>query len=408
MSQTRGTTAEKAAIQIFSVERTHKPPEPENAPFERRFRNQERNPFLGWNAEPHSIRNYQIVNAVLDGKFRGLFNSDGFIKGTGYLIPDDFMSVLDIDETQLVRATDDGTAIVGCNVAYANYFHWITQALPAIDSSLRRLARARNACLVLPVLNSWQEESLRLLGYSGIKRFVVDDPAKQYAFNRVEYSEILNGGAAFCLSESTYQTYSRLRQTVEIPSADRKKIYVARTDAPSRRMRNEGAVIEEVRKRGYEVVVPGTLTFTEQIRLFRGADLVVAPHGAGLTNIVFCEPGTLVYELLPSHYTNACFCNLAHICKLGYWSDAFESQGDGLPNLREWESDTALVTERLDEIDTIFTELQEEEESKIIPAMDFLRGSPGRVSGLRVAGQLTGPQVSPNIPRQLWRMLFRR
>jgi len=64
--------------------------------------------------------------------------------------------------------------------------------------------------------------------------------------------------------------------------------------APKRIMRNEGALIAELRRRGFDIVVPGTLPFTEQVRTFRNASLVVGPHGAGLTNIAFCEPGTIV------------------------------------------------------------------------------------------------------------------
>ena len=81
-------------------------------------------------------------------------------------------------------------------------------------------------------------------------------------------------------------------------------------------MRNEDALLDAMRHRGFEIVVPGALTLTEQIRVFREASVVVGPHGAGLTNIVFCEPGTIVYELVPDHYPNICFGNLALICGL--------------------------------------------------------------------------------------------
>jgi SAM-dependent methyltransferase len=353
MDQKGHPNIEEVAGRVFSVEKTLQPPESINAQFERQFSTPARNPFFGWNPTPHAIRSFQVDDVVLDGEFRGLFNSDGFILGTGYLVPDELMQTLAIDNARLVRAGDGSTVIIGCNTAHTNHFHWCTQALPAIDTALRRLGQDRRVSIALPELNSLQEDALNLLGYAGIPRVTINDRTRQYALDRAEYSEILNGGAAFCLSEVTYRTYSRLREAVEAVSGQAEKIYVARIGARSRRMRNETAVIDEVRSRGFEVVVPDALTLTEQIRVFRSAKLVVGPHGAGMTNIVFCDPGTIVYELIPSHYANACFCNLAHICKLRYWADSFESEGDGLPNLRDWESDTRLVVERLNEIDSV-------------------------------------------------------
>jgi hypothetical protein len=124
-------------------------------------------------------------------------------------------------------------------------------------------------------------------------------------------------------------------------------------------MRNEDALIAELERRGFKIVAPGSLSFTEQARLFRGADLVIGSHGAGMTNIAFCEPGAFVYEILPAHYSNACICNLAHICGLWYWADAFEDEGQGLPNLRDWQSDTSLIIRRLDEIETVMSVLRD-------------------------------------------------
>ncbi|MFL5287064.1 MAG: glycosyltransferase family 61 protein [Rhodopila sp.] len=155
-----------------------------------------------------------------------------------------------------------------------------------------------------------------------------------------------------------------------------RKLYVARTDTQRRQMRNEPALIGEMRRRGYEIVVPASLSFTEQVRLFRSASIVVGAHGAGLTNIIFCEPGTVVYELVPAAYPNAYFCNLALVCRLRYWADAFDSPGDmdQPPNLRDWESNTAQVAARVTEIDAVMASMAAEAVRQTISAMDLLRG----------------------------------
>jgi len=380
MSGKADQTVAEIAAQTFVVETTRQPPEQENSSFERRFTNIKYNRFLGWNPGPQTIRGYVIADALIDGGFSGVWNKNGFIRGTGYLRQDDQLAQVSIDDRNVVRSSEESIVIVGCNQVHHNYFHWITQALPAIDFSLHRDGQVRSVALGLPVLRSWQEESLRLLGFDGIKRVTLDDTTRLYGFDNVEFNSLINGGASFCLSGTAYRTYSRLRQSVPKQSSEGRKIYVARTDSPRRRLRNEDALLDVMRDRGFEIVVPGALTLTEQIRVFREASLVVGPHGAGLTNIVFCEPGTIVYELVPDHYPNVCFTNLALICRLRYWADSFISEGDGHPSARDWDADLSVVAERIDEIETLRAVLSREAAHQTVGAMDFLRGVPGRLN----------------------------
>ena len=61
------------------------------------------------------------------------------------------------------------------------------------------------------------------------------------------------------------------------------------------------------------------ITFLEQVELFHNAEIIVAAHGAGLTNILFSEPGTKVYEIFQEHEDDAFWylsqlLNLNHTC----------------------------------------------------------------------------------------------
>lgn len=69
-----------------------------------------------------------------------------------------------------------------------------------------------------------------------------------------------------------------------------------------RRVTNEAEVIAHLTRRGCEVFDGGAHTIGEQIRAFRDATMVIAPHGAGLTNIVYSAPGTPVIEIVPEGY----------------------------------------------------------------------------------------------------------
>ena len=49
---------------------------------------------------------------------------------------------------------------------------------------------------------------------------------------------------------------------------------------------------------------PGTLSVQEQIDVFSGAEVIIAPHGAALTNITFSRPGVRVLEMFAGAYVH--------------------------------------------------------------------------------------------------------
>ncbi|WP_152421191.1 glycosyltransferase family 61 protein [Natronolimnohabitans innermongolicus] len=74
-------------------------------------------------------------------------------------------------------------------------------------------------------------------------------------------------------------------------------IYVSREDAERRLVRNETQVMDLLRPFGFERYEPGRYTLREQISMFNNADIIVGPHGAGLSSLLFAENATVI-ELL--------------------------------------------------------------------------------------------------------------
>ena len=48
---------------------------------------------------------------------------------------------------------------------------------------------------------------------------------------------------------------------------------------------------------GFERVVPGEMTVAAQIAAFSAARVIVAAHGAGLTNMIFTPPGAVIVDI---------------------------------------------------------------------------------------------------------------
>lgn len=85
------------------------------------------------------------------------------------------------------------------------------------------------------------------------------------------------------------------------PARGTRKLYITRAGAGRRRVANEAALVELARARGYEVVALETLSLRQSAELLSQAEAVLAPHGAGLANIVFAPPNCRVVEFFSLH-----------------------------------------------------------------------------------------------------------
>ena len=48
---------------------------------------------------------------------------------------------------------------------------------------------------------------------------------------------------------------------------------------------------------GFQSLVLGNFHFKDQIKIFKNADVIVGLHGAGFSNLCFCNPETKVIEI---------------------------------------------------------------------------------------------------------------
>lgn len=78
-----------------------------------------------------------------------------------------------------------------------------------------------------------------------------------------------------------------------------KRIYISRRLARMRRVANEAAIMRILKPEGFELYELESLSFADQFRLFSTAEVIVGPHGAGMTNIMAAPPGCKVIEFFP-------------------------------------------------------------------------------------------------------------
>ena len=113
------------------------------------------------------------------------------------------------------------------------------------------------------------------------------------------------------------------------PQEKGKGIYISRHDerVSQRAILNEDELKPVLKGMGIDYCVLENMSFVDTIRLFKSAEFVTGPHGAGFAWLVFCDPGTIFLEIykkkiLKEHYVYLCGgCKLTSFRFTGVFDD---------------------------------------------------------------------------------------
>jgi capsular polysaccharide biosynthesis protein len=316
-------------------------------------RERARNPFLDWESSPAVLRMYTLRDVVLDRATMVLLKDGRVIAETIYEQSPAAVAALQVRPDDL-REVEAGPVVATCCDHWdSNYYHWVAHTLPTVHAVLRR-HQGGDARLIVPPLSPWQRQTLDLVGAAGVPT-IVSDPRLQYRLPVAAYCDFAAGRADFSVSAVSQAAYRRMAEEIALADRPRRRIYIDRGQAANRRVPNEAALAERLRRRGFHAVRAETLDEAQKIALFKGAGMVVGQHGAGLANIAFCQPGTVVYELVPEHHLNPCFVVMAMQGGLQHWGDVFPTAVQGGDHTAAWRVDIDIehVMRRIDELDRL-------------------------------------------------------
>lgn len=97
------------------------------------------------------------------------------------------------------------------------------------------------------------------------------------------------------------------------------KVFVLRSSNESRHVNNFHEFSELLFKRGFIAVDLALLSVDEQIVIFRDAEIVIGPHGAGLTNLIFSDHSHVKFlELFPNDFISAHYYWLSSVLGIRY------------------------------------------------------------------------------------------
>ena len=80
-----------------------------------------------------------------------------------------------------------------------------------------------------------------------------------------------------------------------------KRIFISREKARFRRCINEAEVYAIAQRHGFTTLQNEHMSFADQMALYAGVDMVMGPHGAGFTNMLFAPTEATAIEMFPKH-----------------------------------------------------------------------------------------------------------
>ncbi|MBM3590962.1 MAG: glycosyltransferase family 61 protein, partial [Alphaproteobacteria bacterium] len=191
------------------------------------------------------------------------------------------------------------------------YYHWIYDILPQLKILE---SNSYSKIIMSPFTYNFQRDSLQL--FCNIKNVY----SENYTYNIDKL--FLPFQTTRLLMPKNF-VFDFLNQNMKFTKSDVKnKIYITRDKKFKRSILNEKELIQILQSRGYLIYSLEDISFSNQVDIFKNASVIISAHGSGLTNIVFCEPGTSILEIYGPGCGERCFARISNHAMLKY--SAFE------------------------------------------------------------------------------------
>lgn len=240
-----------------------------------------------------------------------------------------------------------GTVLNLTNHGNPNLYHWLfnptLQLFRQMEAHGIDPAKASALYLGSAWPDSWPpyvQQALQHLGLESLPR-IRRAVCPEYLFMSVY------GSTTVCPSRSQFLW---LRGRLAPPRiSGGLRLYLGRAFAGRRRLLNERALMAALEPLGFICISdPGSLDFNEQCRLLAEADVVVAPHGAALSLLFCCAPGTRIFEIHTPNYISPLYAWMAFFGALRYTALLAEPRPNPTePSMDDLWVDPQMVLKRL-------------------------------------------------------------
>jgi hypothetical protein len=200
------------------------------------------------------------------------------------------------------------------------YWHWMFQLLPRFE--LIKLAGINIDAIDFFVVNglksNFQIETLEILGLRP-ERLIQSSNVPHLRARRLIAPSVPLSHGCYRPWMVRFLRKSFLGDENTTNISPRRRVYISRGMAKYRRVLNEASVIQFLRLHGFEEISLETISVRQQASVIAECEVIVAPHGGGLSNVVFCSSGTKVIEIFSPELVAGYYWKLCNQLNLSYY-----------------------------------------------------------------------------------------
>jgi capsular polysaccharide biosynthesis protein len=232
---------------------------------------------IAWGRGAHLDPRYRLIHALSPGINEGM---DYWIRKRGRALPK-----VERLGRETVSLVSDG---------HGNYYHWMLDVLPRL--AVLDLESLPQRHFLVSQESPFHRQTLDFLHIPTSSRTAV---ISQQFYTAPKF---LIPMVRLGVSPENVRFVRHLlleRTGLERSPSTNERIYISRRYATSRRVLNEEELGSILKKHHFRICYLEQLSLKQQILLFHHAAVIMAPHGAAWTNLIFARPGALALEIAP-------------------------------------------------------------------------------------------------------------
>jgi capsular polysaccharide biosynthesis protein len=189
------------------------------------------------------------------------------------------------------RETTNKIECAASLINLGGYYHWFMSFLPRLQGiqAYEKATGLSPTILIRPDPPEWMKTSLKLIGYwdQAVEWDGGTTRVHQFIIPTIPREETPSGDRVYS-PFLVKNMRNRILASVDLNSQNdfSRHVYISRGDASTRRVINKRELFSAL-PGSFESYCLSELSLIDQMRLFSTAETVVAPHGAGLVNMLW-------------------------------------------------------------------------------------------------------------------------